>query len=157
MRISTTGSLQGQVEALARLKADLQRTQSQVSAGTKLLTVADDPVAAARVQDGERWLSAADQYQRNGELARSRLGLQEGALADATDLLTRVRELAVQGGNGALDRTARNSIATEVRTLSEQLLQIANRRSPSGEYLFAGNSSATAPFAIQAGAAQYAG
>lgn len=157
MRISTTGSLQGQVEALARLKADLQRTQSQVSAGTKLLTAADDPVAAARVQDGERWLSAADQYQRNGELARSRLGLQEGALADATDLLTRVRELAVQGGNGALDRTARNSIATEVRTLSEQLLQIANRRSPSGEYLFAGNSSATAPFAIQAGAAQYAG
>lgn len=157
MRISTTDFTQGQVGALTRLQAELQRTQAQLSGGTKLLSPADDPAASARVQQQERWLSAAEQYQRNGDLLGSRLGLQEGALADTSDVLMRVRELAVQGGNGALDQSARRLIATEVRTQLEQLVQIANRRLPSGEYLFAGSSSAVEPFSRQGGAIQYAG
>ena len=157
MRISTTGFTQGHIESLARLQAGVQRTQSQVAAGTRLLTPADDPVAAARVQEHQRWMLAADQYERNGELAASRLGLQEAALADVSDILMRVRELAVQGGNGALDRSARTMLATEVRSNLDQLLQIGNRRSPSGEHLFAGASSGAAPFVRQSGAVQYAG
>ena len=52
MRISTTGFTQGHIESLARLQAGVQRTQSQVAAGTRLLTPADDPVAAARMDSG---------------------------------------------------------------------------------------------------------
>jgi len=157
MRISTAGFMQGHVESLSRLQTEVQRTQSQVSAGTRLLSPADDPAAAARVQESERWMLAADQQQRNGDLLGSRLALQESALADVTDVLQRVRELAVQGGNGALDTSARKMLAAEVRQRAEQLMQITNRRSPSGEYLFAGASSGAEPFARQAGAVQYAG
>ena len=157
MRISTAGFMQGHVESLSRLQTEVQRTQSQVSAGTRLLNPADDPAAAARVQEHERWLLAADQQQRNGDLLGSRLALQESALADVTDVLQRVRELAVQGGNGALDTSARKMLASEVRQRAEQLMQIANRRSPSGEYLFAGASTGAEPFARQGGAMQYAG
>jgi flagellar hook-associated protein 3 FlgL len=157
MRISTTGFMQGHIESLARLQAGVQRTQSQVASGTKLLSPADDPVAAARVQEQERWVLAADQYERNGELLGSRLGLQESALADVGDILMRVRELAVQGGNGALDQSARRLIATEVRTNLDQLIQIGNRKAPSGEHLFAGASIGSAPIVRQGGAVQYAG
>jgi flagellar hook-associated protein 3 FlgL len=157
MRISTTGFMQGHIESLARLQAGVQRTQSQVASGTKLLSPADDPVAAARVQEQERWVLAADQYERNGELLGSRLGLQEGALADVGDILMRVRELAVQGGNGALDQSARRLIATEVRTNLDQLMQIGNRKAPSGEHLFAGASIGAAPIVRQGGTVQYAG
>ena len=87
----------------------------------------------------------------------SRLGLQEGAIADAADILLRVRELAVQGGNGALDRSARRILATEVRSSVDQLMQIANRRSPSGEYLFAGGSSSVEPFVRDSGVIRYTG
>jgi flagellar hook-associated protein 3 FlgL len=100
---------------------------------------------------------AAEQYERNGELLGSRLGLQESALADVGDILMRVRELAVQGGNGALDQSARRLIATEVRTNLDQLMQIGNRKAPSGEHLFAGASIGSAPFVRQGGAVQYAG
>jgi flagellar hook-associated protein 3 FlgL len=100
---------------------------------------------------------AADQQERNGELVGARLALQESALADVTDVIQRVSELAVQAGNGALDRSARQMLAAEVRTRAEQLVQIANRRSPSGEYLFAGASSGVEPFARQGGSVQYAG
>jgi flagellar hook-associated protein 3 FlgL len=71
--------------------------------------------------------------------------------------LLRVRELAVQGGNGALDRSARRILATEVRSSVDQLMQIANRRSPSGEYLFAGGSSSVEPFVRDSGVIRYTG
>lgn len=157
MRISTAGFMQGQVESMSRLQTEVQRTQSQVSAGTRLLDPADDPAAAARVQEHERWMLAADQQQRNGDLLGSRLSLQESALADATDLLQRVRELAVQGGNGALDTSARKLLAAEVRQRAEQLMLITNRRSPSGEYLFAGAGTGAEPFNRQGATVQYSG
>ena len=95
MRISTAGFMQGHVESLSRLQTEVQRTQSQVSAGTRLLNPADDPAAAARVQESERWMLAADQQQRNGDLLGSRLALQESALADVTDVLQRTHRGAL--------------------------------------------------------------
>jgi flagellar hook-associated protein 3 FlgL len=157
MRISTAGLMQGHTESLARLQAGIQKTQAQVSSGIKLQSAADDPVAAARIQESERWLLAAEQHERNGDMVGSRLELQEGAIADAADILLRVRELAVQGGNGALDRSARRILATEVRSSVDQLMQIANRRSPSGEHLFAGGSSSVEPFVRDSGVIRYTG
>ena len=157
MRISTAGLMQGHTESLARLQAGVQKTQAQISSGIELQSAAEDPVAAARIQESERWLLAAEQHERNGDMVGSRLGLQEGAIADAADLLLRVRELAVQGGNGALDRSARRILATEVRASVDQLMQIANRRSPSGEYLFAGGSSSVEPFTRDSGVIRYTG
>ena len=157
MRISTLNFLKGPVDSITRLQGELQRTQAQVASGTKLLSPSDDPVAAGRIQELERWKLAATQLQRNGELIASRLSLQESALADITDILQRMQELAVQGGNGALDASTRGMLAVEVRSRSEQLLQIANRRTPSGEYLFGGARTGAEPFARQGGGIQYLG
>jgi flagellar hook-associated protein 3 FlgL len=157
MRISSLNFLQGPVESMTRLQGEVARTQSQLSSGQKLLNPADDPVAAGRVQELERWLLAAEQQQRNADSLGGRLVLQESALADASDLLQRMQELGVQGGNGALDESLRRMLAIEVRSRAEQLLQVANRRSPSGEYLFAGARTGTEPFDRQGGAVAYAG
>ena len=157
MRISTLNFLQAPVDSLNKLQSELQRTQAQVASGTKLLTPADDPVAAGRIQELERWKLAATQLQRNGDLVATRLSLQENALADTTDILQRMQELTIQGGNGTYDETPRRMLAAEVRSRAEQLMQVANRRSPSGEYLFAGASVGTQPFLRQGAAVQYAG
>jgi len=157
MRISTLNFLQGPVESLTKRQGELQRTQEQVASGTKLLSPADDPVAAGRIQELERWKLAATQQQRSADLVASRLALQESALADAADVLQRMQELTIQGGNGALDETPRRMLAAEVRSRAEQLLQVANRRTPSGEYLFAGARIGTEPFVRQGGTVSYAG
>jgi len=157
MRISTLNFLQGPVESITKLQGELQRTQAQVASGTRLISPSDDPAAAGRVQELERWKLAATQQQRNGDLLTSRLSLQETALADVTDILQRMQELAVQGGNGALESSARGMLAVEVRSRAEQLLQIANRRTPSGGHLFSGARIATEPFSRQSGGIQYQG
>ena len=157
MRISTLNFLQGPVDSLNKLQGELQRTQAQVASGKNLLTPADDPVAAGRIQELERWKLAATQQKRSADVVASRLSLQETALADVTDILQRMQELTVQGGNGTYDETPRRMLATEVRSGAEQLLQVANRRTPSGVHMFAGASTGTVPFVRQGGAVGYAG
>lgn len=157
MRISTLNFLRGPVDAMTGLQAEIQRTQAQVAGGSRLLTPADDPVVAGRIQELERWKLAATQHQRNADLIASRLSLQENALSEVTDVLQRMQELAVQGGNGSMDASTRRMLAVEVRSRTDQLLQIANRRTPTGEYLFAGAQTGSEPFTGQGENRRYLG
>jgi flagellar hook-associated protein 3 FlgL len=127
-------------------QADVSRTQLQLSSGRRLLSSADDPVAAARIADLEQSLQQLEQYRQNADLAQNRLGLTESVLADAGNILQRARELALQGNNDTNTRVERSFIAQEVRQLLDEMLDLANSRDGNGEYLFAGYRSTTQPF-----------
>jgi len=137
---------QAATAALLDQQARLARNQLQLSTGKRLLSAADDPAGAVQALDLNGAIAATRQYQRNIDRARSRLELEETVLREATDLLQRARELAVQGGNAALSAEDRRSMGAEVRQLLQGLLETANTRDPQGEYLFAGYRSLQAPF-----------
>lgn len=137
---------------------NLGNTQRQVSTGERFSRPAQDPVAASQVLSLTDTLDATGQYVRNANLARSRLGTAESALASATDILQRIRELTVQSLNGTETPESRRLIAAEVRQQLDGLLQIANTRDGNGEYLFAGYATRTQPFVRDpAGVVQYNG
>jgi flagellar hook-associated protein 3 FlgL len=56
-----------------------------------------------------------------------------------------------------VDEVARRSIATEIRSRAQELLDIANRRDSNGEYLFSGFSTQTQPFSRTGASVSYAG
>jgi flagellar hook-associated protein 3 FlgL len=157
MRISTLTLQEKPVQAMQRQQAALARTQTELASGRRAQTPADDPVAAGRIDTLERTLAASKQYATNAELAAMRLSLEEGALADAGNVLQRVRELAVQANSGALDDGSRRLIGSELRQLRDQLLEVANRADGAGGYLFGGLRDGAAPFARNAAGVSYAG
>lgn len=59
--------------------------------------------------------------QRNLEAGAAAATVSEGALVGATEILLRMRELAVQAGNGTLSQAQRGALQKEVNSLSEQL------------------------------------
>src|SRR5690606_18762360 len=120
-------------------------------------TPADDPIAATRILGVERAQSQLDQYGRNASMAEQRLSFTEQAFTDMGTLLQRVHVLAVQANSGAMDDGSLGTIATELRARAGELLQIANRQDGNGEYLFAGYSTGTRPFAPAGGGVTYAG
>ncbi len=147
MRISTAGIHHAALNALLGQQSVLSRTQAQIATGKRVNTPADDPVAAVHIMELQRALSESDQFTRNADMAKNRLTLEEQALADANTLMTRVRELTVQGNNGSVDPASRRMLATEVRSRLKELVDIANRRDANGEFLFSGYASMTQPFA----------
>jgi flagellar hook-associated protein 3 FlgL len=157
LKISTAMLHRQGVENMLRQQAALAETQNQLATGRRVLTAAASPVDWARAARLDETLAALGRYHANAGAAADRLGFEEGALASASDILQRARELAVQANGGTLDAGARGIIATELRSLREQLLQIANSTDAEGHYLFAGSRSAAAPFAFAGSGAAYAG
>ncbi|MCC5866899.1 MAG: flagellar hook-associated protein FlgL [Gammaproteobacteria bacterium] len=153
MRISTAQIFDGGIGAIQRNQASLAATQQQLATGKRILKPSDDPGGAIQsLKLGER-IAAVDQYSRNADAAVSRLQQQESVLTQMGEALQRVRELTLQAANGTQNNESRAALALEVRQLAEGLLDGANARDASGEYMFAGYRSGSRPFVRDAGGA----
>lgn len=150
MRISTLQAFNNGVAGLQRNYANVTRTQEQINTGNRILTPADDPVASVRLLQLEQQQNVLNQYAENLTAAKNSLTQEEVSLNSANTILQRVRELAVQAGNGALSSKDRASIAAELQEREDELLGVMNTRNARGEYLFAGFQGKTQPFVRQA-------
>ncbi|MSR16047.1 MAG: flagellar hook-associated protein 3 [Gammaproteobacteria bacterium] len=129
------------------LQKDVQKYQTQISSGKRILNPADDPSAAAQsVQLTER-IGALTQYDRNANLANLRLSEQETAVEATQNALQRVRELVLRAKNRSLATADRRFIAAEVGERLNEIQLLANKKNSSGEYIFAGTAADTLPFA----------
>ena len=147
MRIATSTMYQLATQALLNQQAALAKSQNQVATGKRVQTPSDDPVAAVQLHELARAQSQYEQFDKNSTAVTGRLQLEEQALADAGTVLQRARELVVQANTATLSDGDRKSIATELKARLDELLSIGNRKDANSEYLFAGYSSATEPFA----------
>ncbi len=157
MRLSTAAIHRTSIDAILEQQTRLARTQAQVTSGKRFQTSAEDPIAATRAAAIDRTVADNAQYDRNSNIIESRLNYAEQSLADVTLLLQKSRDLALQGANSTLGQGERNMLVTELRQLRGELIDIANRDDGNGEYLFAGTSTGTRPFADSTTGVNYLG
>jgi len=125
----------------------INKTQEQLSTGKRVLTAADDPVAATRIQQLNNNLAVVDQYNKNIIIAENNLSLEESTLDSANNLLQRIEELAVQAGNTAsLSTGDYAALASEVDSRLDELFNIVNTRNSNGDYIFSGFKSDSPAF-----------
>lgn len=158
MRISTQSFFEQNLAAMSLQQQKLFQVQQQISAGTRLLTSADDPLAAARALGVSESMAQTVQYASSRGRALQSLSLEESALQSATSILQDIKTLAVQAGNGALSDADRATLATTLQSHFDQLVSVANSDNGNGQFLLAGYKSANPPFARQAdGSMKYVG
>jgi flagellar hook-associated protein 3 FlgL len=146
MRLSTADFFRTGLAQIERVQTKLAAVQRQLSSGKRIMSASDDPGGAVHALELRGRIAQVDQYARNAAAATGRLQHEEAGLADMASALQRVRELAVEAGNATQTDASRASIARELRQISTGLLDSANARDPSGEYVFAGYRSADVPF-----------
>lgn len=123
-------------------------TQGQLSSGLRVQKPSDDPIAAAQILGLNQTQAQIDQYKKNIDGGTSALELEDSQMAAVTNLLTRIRELAVQAGNGGLSASDRQGIAAEIRSRIDELAGIGNTRNANGEYIFGGFQGQQEPFVL---------
>jgi len=107
MRISTAWSQQLSVNVMSSQEAKLAKLQQQLSSGLRVSAPADDPAAAVRVLDLEGTIAKTTQHQSNISTVRGRLNLEESALQTSDNILSRAKELTMQGMNDSLNSSDR--------------------------------------------------
>lgn len=157
MRISTSQIYSDNVATMGNLQTQIAQTQQQVSSGIRIQNPADDPAAAGRAVELSLSDTANTQYNANRGAALNMLSLSEGILQSVTSLLTSVRTVAVNAGNGTFVQSDRRALATELQNRLDELVGLANSTDGAGNYLFSGAQGRTQPFVNTAAGVQYQG
>lgn len=156
MRISSSYYQSQWLAAIQRQQVELGVTQGQINTGRRIATAADDPAGAAHSVLLQRGIDDLANFQANAETARRRLSLAENSLSQATDVVSRLRELSLQAINATQTVDSRRAIAVEARELRNSLVSIGNAQDGEGRYLYAGNKVQTQPF-VETGNISYQG
>jgi len=98
---------------------------AKLSAGTRVLTAKDDAASLAIGSRLNAEVQAQKQAQVNAIQATSMLQVADGAMARISDILVRMKTLAVQAGSGQLSTTERSFLDTEYQSLLSEIDRIA--------------------------------
>lgn len=137
-RIGTANTYNATISRINQRTAELAQTQEKLAAGKRVLRATDDPVAATLAERESNRMQRVQADLRALERSRSGLEQAESTLGDAVDVLHRVKELVVQAGNTHLTDSDRASIASELRGLRDQLINLSNAQDSEGNALFGG-------------------
>lgn len=151
MRISTAQFYQMNVAQMSDQQAQLAQLYQQISSGVSLSTPADNPVGAAQAVQLSMTSATLSQYSANQNVALSSLQKEDQALTSVNNLLNSMHTIVIRAGDGSLADGDRSALATQLEGYRNQLLTLANTTDGTGNYLFAGFQSTTAPFANAAG------
>lgn len=143
MRVSTGQIQRVMIQSMEQSGADYGKLLQQMATGNRLLKPSDDPLATVRLQGIDKELGALSQYEKNAEQVKSRLGQEETQIDAMKDTLLRLRDMAVQAGNGAYSQADRQALTQEMESLKDTLLSLANGRNEEGHYLFSGSKTDT--------------
>ena len=157
MRISTQYLFESGGARISDLQSSLVKTQQQIATGSRILTPADDPVAAARALEVTQSQSINTQLARNRQTAMTALTSEDSTLASVTNLLQSVQDTVTSAGNGTLSDVNRASLATTLQANLDQLVGLANTTDAQGNYVFSGYQSNTRAFVQTATGATYQG
>ena len=110
---------------LRRSTLDLNKSLQRLSSGLRINRAADDAAGLAIAEGFRSRVRGLAVAQRNAQDAVSLVQTAEGALSETTNIVQRIRELAVQSANGTNSATNRADLQLEVTQLLAQIDAIA--------------------------------
>ncbi len=147
MRISSRQIVDNVLINLHRNYARLDRLQTHLSSGKRVMVPSDDPAGAATATRLRAFVLENEQYLKNAQAAIGWLTATDSALQDVVSVLHRARELTINAARSDLPDDARVALANEFDQLIRHLVQVANT-SHGGRYIFGGTKTDAAPYSL---------
>lgn len=142
MRVTTLGNTNAMRDVINSSQSTLSEVQDQIATGVKFNRSSQAPSDAATYLRNQRSLDRLTQLERNSSNARLWLNTTDTALQDGVTSLTRARTLGVQGATDTNSPEARSAIASNLRSIADEMLTLANSE-VNGRPIFAGTADTT--------------
>jgi flagellin len=131
-------------------QASLQTAMERLSTGRRINSAKDDAAGLAIASTMTASIRGMGQAIRNANDGISFAQTAEGALSEVSNMLQRIRELAVQSANGTYSDDDRTNLNTEVTALKDQITSILATTEFNGTRVFNSSASGTT-YSAQAG------
>src|SRR4028118_1019664 len=123
--------------------SQLQTAMERLSSGKRINNASDDAAGLAIASKMTSQIRGMNQAIRNANDGISYAQTAEGALGEVTNMLQRVRELAVQSASGTYSAADRTNLDAEVTELKAQITQVLATTEFNGTRIFNSGSGAT--------------
>ena len=130
--INTNSSATIAANALVKNEREINKAMNQLSTGSRINRAADDAAGLGVSIVMTSQINGLNQSVRNANDGISLAQTADGALSEATGILQRMRELAVQAGNSVLSDNQQDYLSAEFNALAEALGTVANNTSFNG-------------------------
>ncbi|QYF74652.1 flagellin [Cryobacterium sp. PAMC25264] len=151
MQINTNLAANNTYRNLASTQTDMAKSLERLSSGLRINRAADDAAGLAISEGLKSQVGGLTVASRNAQDGVSVIQTAEGSLSEVQTILQRVRDLAVQAGNGSNNTKSREAIATEVSALGDELVRISASTNFNGTKLLDA-AAGTTPLTFQIGA-----
>lgn len=125
LRINTNVAALNTARTLRGSTHSLNKSLERLSSGLRINRAADDAAGLAIAEGFRSQVRGTRVAQRNSQDGISLVQTAEGALSETTNILQRIRELAVQAANGTQSTENRAALNSEVAQLLQQIDDIA--------------------------------
>jgi flagellin len=144
----------------------MQESAAKLASGKRINKAADDAAGLAISSNLTADVRSLNQAKRNAQDGVSLVQTAEGGLVETTNMLTRLRELAVQAASDTIGEQERAFLDKEFVALKDEIDRIANSTEFNGTRLLVGdadvpdeiaNQEGTFPLEVQVGKDYYEG
>lgn len=140
LRIRTNiGSINSQ-RRLAGATHDIQESGAKLASGYRINKAADDAAGLSISENLRADIRSLNQAKRNASDGVSLVQTAEGGLVESSNMLIRLRELAIQAASDTVGKQEREYLDREFVALKNEIDRIANSTEFNGTRLLVGNA-----------------
>ena len=136
--INTNVSSLTSQRALAESKGDLDTAMERLSTGLKINSASDDAAGLAMTQRMTAQVRGLSMAVKNANDGIAMTKSVEGAIGEVSDMLQRMRELAIQAANGTNSSADRTFLQNEVNLLIQEITRVSTNTRYNGELILDG-------------------
>ena len=138
--------------ALARNERKMDTAMERLSTGKRINSSQDDAAGLAISSRMTSQIRGLEAGVKNAGDAISMISVADGALVEVGNMLQRMRELAIQAGNGTITTADRSYLNSEYQNLITEIERIADNTQWNGTNILNQASTASSTFKYQVGA-----
>jgi len=149
--INTNVSAQYAQDALAVNQKSMNSAMQQLATGNRINSAKDDAAGLSIAQNMTSQVRGLNQAVRNATDGINLLQTADGGLVETSNMLQRMRELAVQSSNGSNSVSQRGYLNNEFKSLQDEITRIGNGTTWNNQNLYGSVAATPQVFTFQAG------
>jgi len=136
---------------LSKVQSEMDDAMSALSSGKRVTSAADDAAGLSIITRMESQVRGLNQAMRNAADGQSLIDTAEGAMDEISNMLQRMRELALQAANDTNSDTDRANLNLEIDALIEEIDRVVDTTSWNGRNILDGSAALSFQIGSQAG------
>jgi len=138
--------------ALTKNERAMSQAMERLSTGVRINSAGDDAAGLAISSRMTSQINGLDMAVRNANDAISMVQTEDGAMIEVTNMLQRMRELAIQAASGTNSSTDRAALDTEFTALASQIQSVGSNTQWNGTDIIDGTPGTSGVVSFQVGA-----